>query len=154
MHVEALEQIVRSTEDPALAPTGRVQAGRRLRDEVRRSLDDDRLDVLVDRERKVQRARQAFDVALVERGEVLGDQAEALQHRRREADRKARIELTAGAHAIGLRKLRRPGAGLRPRLHGHVARAQSADAAGGAGRAERAQKVSALQAVPSSMLGR
>src|SRR5262245_18587631 len=85
-----------------------LSVGGRRRGEVRGRLHDDRLDLLIDRERKMQRLRDALNVALVERGEVLHHQAQTLRHRLREADREPRVELPARLQPRRLRELRRP----------------------------------------------
>src|SRR6185295_362580 len=88
MDVDAFEHVVRAAQDSALAPARAVERRRRVGNEIRGVLDDDRLDVFVDRKRKMEQAREALDVPLAQRREVLGHQTKAFGHWRGEADRK------------------------------------------------------------------
>jgi hypothetical protein len=89
MQIDAFEQIVRPAQNTALAFAGRIQRWWRVGNEIRGRLHHDWLDILVNGERKMQRARNSFDVTLVEGGEVLGDQPQPLRYRRGEAHREA-----------------------------------------------------------------
>lgn len=103
METHVFQQVIRAWQESPL-PQRPVaigtEAGGRVTQELTAVLVDQRFDVFIHRKRKMQCIGDAFQIPLIERGEILRGQAEALGYRFGERDRKPGIRLPSWGQVI------------------------------------------------------
>src|SRR3546814_7092802 len=86
VHVDRFEQVVRVRGNLRRPATGGIQRRRWIAQELGFVLVDERFDILVNGERKMERFRDSRDIALIERGEIFDDEPQPFGHRCRRSE--------------------------------------------------------------------